>query len=126
MLPIPSPSPHAITRSGHYVIIVSSGAIGVGCQRLGLSSRPSKIAQKQALAAIGQVHLMRYYEDILNALGLVSNLYLHWGFVVQGWAARVVVAHREGSLPRMMSSHLAVCYNVCGQLHFCSCSHPCT
>lgn len=57
--------------SGHYVIIVSSGAIGVGCQRLGLSSRPTKIAQKQALAAIGQVHLMRYYEDILTALGLV-------------------------------------------------------
>lgn len=55
---------------GHYVIIVSSGAIGVGCQRLGLSTRPSKIAQKQALAAIGQVHLMRYYEDILTALGL--------------------------------------------------------
>lgn len=60
--------------SGHYVIIVSSGAIGVGCQRLGLASRPTKIAQKQALAAIGQVHLMRYYEDILTALGLVSQL----------------------------------------------------
>lgn len=44
----------------------------MGCQRLGLSSRPTKIAQKQALAAIGQVHLMRYYEDILTALGLVS------------------------------------------------------
>lgn len=58
--------------SGHYVIIVSSGAVGVGCQRLGLSQRPTKLAQKQALAAIGQVHLMRYYEDILNALGLVS------------------------------------------------------
>eukprot|EP00878_Enallax_costatus_P014066 GHUV01014710.1.p1 GENE.GHUV01014710.1~~GHUV01014710.1.p1 ORF type:complete len:460 (+),score=92.12 GHUV01014710.1:380-1759(+) len=55
---------------GHYVIIVSSGAVGVGCQRLGLTSRPTKIAQKQALAAVGQVHLMRYYEDILNALGL--------------------------------------------------------
>lgn len=45
----------------------------MGCQRLGLTARPSKIAQKQALAAIGQVHLMRYYEDILNALGLVSS-----------------------------------------------------
>jgi glutamate 5-kinase len=56
---------------GHYVIIVSSGAVGVGCQRLGLAQRPTKLAQKQALAAIGQVHLMRYYEDILNALGLV-------------------------------------------------------
>lgn len=59
------------TIAGHYVIIVSSGAVGVGCQRLGLTHRPTKIAQKQALAAVGQVHLMRYYEDILNALGLV-------------------------------------------------------
>lgn len=58
---------------GHYVIIVSSGAVGVGCQRLGLSQRPTKLAQKQALAAIGQVHLMRYYEDILNALGLTCS-----------------------------------------------------
>lgn len=56
------------------MIIVSSGAIGVGCQRLGLTARPTKIAQKQALAAIGQVHLMRYYEDILTALGLVRKL----------------------------------------------------
>ncbi|GBF97007.1 glutamate 5-kinase [Raphidocelis subcapitata] len=55
---------------GHYVILVSSGAIGVGCQRLGLSVKPTRIAQKQALAAVGQVHLMRYYEDFFQALGL--------------------------------------------------------
>lgn len=64
------PTPIALP-AGHYVIIVSSGAVGVGCQRLGLKQRPSKLAQKQALAAVGQVHLMRFYEDILNALGLV-------------------------------------------------------
>lgn len=55
------------------MILVSSGAIGVGCQRLGLATRPTKIAQKQALAAVGQVHLMRYYEDFFQALGLVSS-----------------------------------------------------
>eukprot|EP00882_Tetradesmus_deserticola_P012459 GHRQ01013202.1.p1 GENE.GHRQ01013202.1~~GHRQ01013202.1.p1 ORF type:complete len:204 (+),score=62.82 GHRQ01013202.1:232-843(+) len=58
---------------GHYVIIVSSGAVGVGCQRLGLAQRPTKLAQKQALAAIGQAHLMRYYEDILCALGMTCS-----------------------------------------------------
>jgi len=52
-------------------VIVSSGAIGVGCLRLGLKERPSAIAQKQALAAVGQVHLMRYYEDFFSAVGLV-------------------------------------------------------
>jgi len=59
--------------TGHRVVIVSSGAIGVGCLRLGLKERPSAIAQKQALAAVGQVHLMRYYEDLFSAVGLVGT-----------------------------------------------------
>lgn len=59
--------------SGHHVIIVSSGAVGVGCQRLGLETRPTALAQKQALAAVGQVHLMRYYDDIFTALNLVRE-----------------------------------------------------
>ena len=53
------------------MVVVTSGAIGVGCLRLGITERPSAIAQKQALAAVGQVHLMRYYEDFFSAVGLV-------------------------------------------------------
>ena len=55
------------------MVIVSSGAVGVGAQRLGLAQRPKEIAQKQALAAVGQVHLMRFYEDFFHALGLVRS-----------------------------------------------------
>ena len=55
------------------MVIVSSGAVGVGAQRLGLKSRPSKLPQKQALAAVGQVHLMRFYDDFFSAIGLVST-----------------------------------------------------
>lgn len=43
-------------------MIVTSGAVGVGCQRLGLKTRPTELAKKQALAAVGQVHLMKFYE----------------------------------------------------------------
>ncbi len=57
--------------AGHQVIVVTSGAVGVGCHRLGLTSKPTQLAQKQALAAVGQIHLMKYYEDIFNAVGLV-------------------------------------------------------
>ena len=57
------------------VVLVSSGAVGVGAQRLGLSSRPSKLPQKQALAAVGQVHLMRFYDDFFSALGLVGHAF---------------------------------------------------
>ena len=60
----------ALHMQGHHVIIVTSGAVGVGCQRLGLKEKPTQLARKQALAAVGQVHLMRYYEDFFNALGL--------------------------------------------------------
>lgn len=51
---------------------VGSGAVGVGCQRLRLCTRPDNLAQKQALAAVGQVHLMRYYDDLFTALDLVG------------------------------------------------------
>ncbi|PNW70105.1 hypothetical protein CHLRE_17g705850v5 [Chlamydomonas reinhardtii] len=60
----------ALKKMGHHVVIVTSGAVGVGCQRLGLATKPSQLAKKQALAAVGQVHLMKFYEDFLAALGL--------------------------------------------------------
>jgi glutamate 5-kinase len=54
-------------------VVVSSGAVGVGAQRFRLASRPKELAQKQALAAVGQVHLMRFYDDFFSALGLVRT-----------------------------------------------------
>ncbi|BDA41832.1 Glutamate 5-kinase at N-terminal half [Coccomyxa sp. Obi] len=59
-----------LNADGHKVVIVSSGAVGVGAQRLGLGARPKDLSQKQALAAVGQVHLMRFYDDFFSALGL--------------------------------------------------------
>ncbi|NES00711.1 MAG: glutamate 5-kinase, partial [Symploca sp. SIO1B1] len=47
---------------GHRVVLVSSGAVGIGCGRLGLKSRPQRIALKQAVAAVGQGRLMRVYD----------------------------------------------------------------
>ena len=55
-------------KDGHRVVLVSSGAVGVGCQRLGIKQRPSGIAELQALAAVGQPHLMRYYDGLFHAL----------------------------------------------------------
>lgn len=59
-----------LSALGHHVIVITSGATGVGCQRMNLDQRPAQLAKKQALAAVGQVHLMRYYEDFFNSLGL--------------------------------------------------------
>lgn len=57
-----------LRRRENRVILVTSGAIGVGCAQLGLTSRPRTIAQKQAVAAVGQGRLMRLYDDWFSQL----------------------------------------------------------
>lgn len=56
-----------LRQQGHQVILVSSGAVGIGCARLGLRERPRAIAQKQAVAAVGQGRLMRIYDDFFTS-----------------------------------------------------------
>jgi glutamate 5-kinase len=53
------------------VCIVSSGAVGMGCQVMRLRKRPTTLAHKQALAAIGQGALLRMYTDLFSAVHLV-------------------------------------------------------
>lgn len=43
---------------------------------MGLTKRPPTLAQRQAVAAVGQIHLMRYYQEFFQALGLVSTCYI--------------------------------------------------
>lgn len=52
-----------LRQRGYRVILVSSGAVGIGMKQLGLNKRPSKLSQIQALAAIGQNKLMSIYDD---------------------------------------------------------------
>ena len=51
-----------LKNAGHEIILVSSGAIGMGVGKLHLKSRPSDIAGKQAAAAVGQCELMYIYD----------------------------------------------------------------
>ena len=57
-----------LSSQGHRVVLVSSGAVGVGCARLNLAERPRKMALKQAVAAVGQGRLMRIYDDLFSSL----------------------------------------------------------
>ena len=52
----------ALTQLGKQVVLVSSGAVASGMGKLGLASRPSDLATLQAVAAIGQTHLIQVYE----------------------------------------------------------------
>src|SRR5690349_15763069 len=56
-------------RAGREVLLVSSGAVGLGVQRLELASRPSELALVQACAAVGQSRLMSMYDDAFEKLG---------------------------------------------------------
>ncbi|HEX3987798.1 MAG TPA: glutamate 5-kinase, partial [Verrucomicrobiae bacterium] len=58
-----------LRRAGREVLLVSSGAVGLGMQRLAISSRPSKVDLTQACAAVGQSRLMSLYDDAFEKLG---------------------------------------------------------
>ena len=58
----------SLRRDGYRVILVSSGAVGVGCARLNLTERPRTTTLKQAVAAVGQGRLMRIYDDLFSTL----------------------------------------------------------
>ena len=55
-----------IKNSGQEVIVVSSGAIGMGVGKLGLRTRPTDIPTKQAAAAVGQCELMYTYDKLFG------------------------------------------------------------
>jgi glutamate 5-kinase len=52
-----------LVEMGKRVVLVSSGAVASGVGKLGLPSRPTDLATLQAVAAIGQTHLMQVYEQ---------------------------------------------------------------
>lgn len=71
-----------LMNMGHEIILVSSGAIGVGVGKLGLPEKPSTTRQKQALAAIGQASLMSIYEKFFMEYGYNTGQVLLTKFVL--------------------------------------------
>ena len=55
-----------LKNAGHQVILVSSGAIGMGVGKLNLPGRPSDMPTKQAAAAVGQCELMYTYDKLFS------------------------------------------------------------
>ena len=55
-----------LKNAGNEVILVSSGAIGMGVGKLGLRCRPTDIPTKQAAAAVGQCELMYIYDKLFG------------------------------------------------------------
>jgi len=58
-----------LRKEGYRVILVTSGAVSIGCTRISARERPSELVTKQAVAAIGQCRLMRVYDDLFSLVG---------------------------------------------------------
>ncbi|KAL4889111.1 Aspartate/glutamate/uridylate kinase [Aspergillus ambiguus] len=59
-----------LRRDGHNVVLVSSGAIGVGLRRMDIDERPKSLPRVQALAAVGQCMLMSLWDGLFSHLRL--------------------------------------------------------
>jgi len=61
----------ALRRQGREVLLVSSGAVGLGARRLGLTAKPGPLPLQQACAAVGQGELMSLYQSAFGRLETV-------------------------------------------------------
>lgn len=59
----------AVRSQGVEVLMVSSGAVGLGAERLGMKTKPTALADVQACAAVGQSRLMALYDDAFDRMG---------------------------------------------------------
>ena len=58
-----------LKNMGYEIILVSSGAIGVGVGKLGMAQRPKELRMKQAVAAVGQCEMMHLYDKFFGEYG---------------------------------------------------------
>ncbi len=89
----------ALRRSGHEVVLVTSGAVAAGVATVGLPARPTDTGLLQALAAAGQSRLMEHYNRALDAHGLVAAQVL---LVPNDFVDRRQYLHARGTLTRLL------------------------
>jgi len=61
-----------LQNQGKEIILVSSGAIGVGMNKLNVKERPREIPEQQAVAAVGQSELMTIYNQRFQTYSTVT------------------------------------------------------
>ena len=88
-----------VKNAGHEVILVSSGAIGMGVGKLSLSRRPADIPTKQAAAAVGQCELMYTYDRLFSEYNHTVAQLLVTGSDVEDETRR---AHFHNTLYRLL------------------------
>lgn len=90
----------ACRKAGKEVLLVSSGAVGLGMQALGLRRRPSELDLKQACAAVGQGRLMALYQEGFARLGVAAAQVL---LTEDDFASRRRYLNLRATLERLLS-----------------------
>ena len=88
-----------LKNEGHEVILVSSGAIGMGVGKLSLPARPKDTTTKQACAAVGQCELMYTYDRLFSAYDYTVAQILLTGVDVEHTERRVNI---QNTLTRLL------------------------
>ncbi len=87
-----------LQNAGHELVIVSSGAVGLGAAKLGFRSRPTDTPTKQAAAAVGQCELMYMYDKLFSDYNLtVAQILLTKAVLGSG------THHVENTFERLLS-----------------------
>lgn len=80
-------------------IIVSSGAVLAGIKKLGLTSKPKTITEKQAVASVGQASLIQIYDSIFSKKGIVIGQML---LTVEGLQDRRRYIYAKNTLNKLL------------------------
>ena len=88
-----------LQNAGHQILLVSSGAIGMGVGKLKLPGRPADMASKQAAAAVGQCELMYTYDKLFTEYNHTVAQVLLTGADVEDKTRR---ANIEATLKRLL------------------------
>lgn len=97
-----------LMRAGREIILVTSGAIGMGARELGLAKRPSDLPMRQACAALGQPLLMEVYRSAFGVYGLAAAQLL---VTREVWDNRGAYLNLRNTMERLLALRVVPVFN---------------
>lgn len=97
-----------LARAGKQVIVVTSGAIGMGARELGISRRVTEVRMRQACAAVGQIALMDEYRRAFAVFGLTPAQIL---VTRDAWDDRSAYLNLRASVEALLDAKVVPVFN---------------
>ena len=97
-----------VRQAGLHAIVVSSGAVGAGTTSLELGERKGGLVEKQALASVGMVRLMRTYDDLFTSVGLSCSQVL---LTLENLIDRSQYTNAQNTLSQLLSFNVVPIVN---------------